>query len=124
MLKKCKITIHDISIIVNMKKTLTSVAIWETLPYTSINKKWGDENYFRFDINCPLECDAKSVIELGDIVFWPEGKCIAIGYGPTPISKGQEIRLISKCNIWGESTCNIHRLKKFSGQEKVKIERL
>ena len=124
MLKKCKITIHDISIIVNMKKTLTSEAIWETLPYTSINKKWGDESYFRFDINCPLECDAKSVIELGDIVFWPEGKCIAIGYGPTPISKGQEIRLISKCNIWGESTCNIHRLKKFSGQEKVKIERL
>jgi len=69
MLKKCKITIHDISIIVNMKKILSSIKIWETLPYTSINKKWGDENYFRFDINCPLECDAKSVIEFGDIVF-------------------------------------------------------
>ena len=113
MLKKCKITIHDISIIVNMKKTLTSIKIWETLPYTSINKKWGDENYFRFNINCPLERDAKTVIELGDIVFWPEGKCIAIGYGPTPISNNQEIRLISKCNIWGQSTCNIYRLKSF-----------
>ena len=124
MLKKCKITIHDISIIVNIKKTYTSEKIWEMLPYTSINKKWGNENFFSFDINCPLECDAKSVIELGDIVFWPEGKCIAIGYGPTPISKGEEIRLISKCNIWGKSTCNLHRLKKFSSQEKVKIERL
>lgn len=124
MLKKCKITIQDISIIVNIKKTYTSEMIWEMLPYTSINKKWGNENFFSFDINCPLECDAKSVIELGDIVFWPEGKCIAIGYGPTPISKGEEIRLISKCNIWGKSTCNLHRLKKFSGQEKVKIERL
>ena len=124
MLKKCKITIHDISIIVNIKKTYTSEKIWEMLPYTSINKKWGNENFFSFDINCPLECDAKSVIELGDIVFWPEGKCIAIGYGSTPISKGKEIRLISKCNIWGKSTCNLHRLKKFSGQEKVKIERL
>ena len=124
MLKKCKITIHDISIIVNMKKTLTSIKTWETLPYTSINKKWGDENYFRFDINYPLECDAKSVIEFGDIVFWPEGKCIAIGYGPTLTSNDQEIRLISKYNIWGKSTCNMHRLKKFSGQEKVKIERL
>ena len=124
MLKKCKITIHDISIIVNIKKTYTSEKIWEMLPYTSINKKWGNENFFSFNINCPLECDAKSVIELGDIVFWPEGKCIAIGYGPTPISKGEEIRLISKCNIWGKPTCNLHRLKKFSGQEKVKIERL
>ena len=124
MLEKCKITIHDISIIVNMKKTLTSIKIWETLPYTSINKKWGDENYFSFDVNCPLERDVKTVIELGDIVFLPEGKCIAIGYGPTPVSKGQEIRLISKCNIWGKSTCNMHRLKKFSRQEKVKIESL
>ena len=124
MLKKCKITIHDISIIVNINKTYTSGKIWEMLPYTSINKKWGNENFFSFDINCPLEYDAKSVIELGDIVFWPEGKCIAIGYGSTPISKGKEIRLISKCNIWGKSTCNLHRLKKFSGQEKVKIERL
>ena len=124
MLKKCKITIHDISIIVNMKKTLIYFKIWETFPYTSINKKWGDENYFSFDINCPLECDAKSVIELGDIVFFPKGKCIAIGYGPPPISNNQEIRSISKCNIWAKSTCNMHRLKKFSGQEKVKIERL
>ena len=124
MLKNCKITIHDISIIVNMKKTLTSTKIWETLPYTSINKKRGNENYFRFDISCSLECDEKSVIEFGDINFWPEGKCITIGYGPKPILNDQEIRLISKCNIWGKSTCNMHRLKKFSGQEKVKIERL
>ena len=124
MLKNCKITIHDISIIVNMKKTLTSIKNWETLPFTSINKKWGEVNYFLFDINCSLECDAKSVIEFGDIIFWPEDKCIAIGYCPTPISNDQEVRLISKYNIWGKSTCNMHRLKKFSVQEKVKIERL
>ena len=124
MLKNCKITIHDISIIVNMKKTLIYLKIWETSPYTSINKKWGDENYFSFDINCPLECDAQSVIEFGNIVFWPEGKCIAIGHGSTPISNNQEIRSISEFNIWEKSTCNMHRLKKFSGEEKVKIERL
>ena len=124
MLNKCKITIHDISIIVIIKKTFTSIKIWKTFSYTLINKKWDDENYFRFDINCQLECDAKSVIELGDIVFWPEGKCIAFGYCPTAISNGQAIRLISKYNIWGKSTFNMHRLKKFSGQEKLKIERL
>ena len=124
MLKNCKITIHDISIIVSMKKNHTYIKFWEILPYTSINKKWGDEDYFSFNINCPLEFDAISVIEFRDIVFWPEGKCIAIGYDPTPLSNNQEIRLISKCNIWGKSTCNMHRLKKFSGQEKVKIERL
>ena len=124
MLKKCKITIHDISIIVIIKKIFTSIKIWKTFSYTSINKKWDDENYFRFDINCPLECDAKSVIELWDIVFWREGKRIATGYGPTPNIERSRVWLISKCNVWRKSTCNMHRLKKFSGQEKVKIERL
>ena len=41
MLKKCKITIHDISIIVNIKRTLTSEKkkIREMLTYTSTNDK-------------------------------------------------------------------------------------
>ena len=117
MLKKCKITIHDISIINNIKKTLKSIKIWKTLLYTSIVKKWDYENYFRFDINCPLECDAKSVIELGCIVFWPEGKCITIGYGPTPISNGQEIRLIPKCNMWRKSTLICTGLKSFQDKK-------
>ncbi len=50
MPKKCKITIHDISIIVNIKRTLTSEKIREMLHYTSISDKWDKVNYFSFDI--------------------------------------------------------------------------
>tara|TARA_B100000989_G_scaffold274167_1_gene232825 strand:- start:885 stop:1256 length:372 start_codon:yes stop_codon:yes gene_type:complete len=123
MLKKCKITIHDTSILVCLKKTFTSRKIFEMSPCNSINK-WSNEHYLNFDINFPLESDAKSIIEYGDIVFWPDGKCIAIEYGPTPISQAQKFRLISKCNIWRKANCNLYEFEKFSRQEKVKIERL
>ena len=108
---------------IKLRSTNTANAIKNILPFKSIVKTWGDEIYFEIPIkkNLDLENDAKDVIVLGEIAYWIDGKCIAIGYGKTPISQNNEIRLATKTNIWGDAVINIKELSKIKDGDEVII---
>lgn len=63
----------------------TADAIMECLPIESEVKTWGDEIYFDTGIEAPV-MDATLQVDVGDIAYWPEGKCLCIFFGPTPES--------------------------------------
>ena len=108
---------------IKLRSTNTANAIKNILPFKSIVKTWGDEIYFEIPIekNIDLESDAKDVIDLGEVAYWIDGKCIAIGYGKTPISQNNEIRLAAKTNIWGDAVINIKELNKIKDGDEVII---
>ena len=87
---------------INLRNTETAKLIAETIPINSKIQIWGEELFFDTNLQVKLEDDAKEVVQLGELAFWTEGSAIAIGYGKTPVSINQEIRLISPCNIWGD----------------------
>ena len=80
---------------VQLRDTETAKAILKILPIEATVKKWGDEFYFEAPLKQKLELEdnAKEIINLGEIVYWVEGGCIAIagfcksGFKPLP-SKG------------------------------------
>ena len=113
------------SYIINIKlrSTKTASAIKNILPFKSIVKTWGEEIYFEIPIeeSLDLENDAKDIINIGEIAYWIEGKCIAIGYGKTPISKGNEIKLAARTNIWGDALLNIKELNKIKDGDEVVV---
>ena len=108
---------------IKLRSTNTANAIKNILPFKSIVKTWGDEIYFEIPIkkNLDLESDAKDVINLGEIAYWIDGKCIAIGYGKTPISQNNEIRLAAKTNIWGDGVLDVKELGKIRDGDEIII---
>jgi len=108
---------------IKLRSTKTSSAIKNILPFKSIVKTWGEEIYFEIPIeeSLDLENDAKDIINIGEIAYWIEGKCIAIGYGKTPISKGNEIKLAARTNIWGNALLNIKELNKIKDGDEVVV---
>lgn len=123
-MKKCKITIDKIIFEVVLFDSPTANEIWNSLPMSSNIKTWGKEIYFYTDVVANKEPNAKSIIEFGEIAYWPTGKAIAIGFGKTPISQKDEIRLADDCNIWGETKFDLKKLENIAEGQPIKIEKI
>lgn len=124
ILKKVKIEFLKQSIEVKLDDTATSRAIWDACPIKSITNTWGNEIYFETNIKVIKDETAKDIVNLGEIAFWVEGSSIAIGFGPTPISKAEEIRLVTKANIIGNTSSDLSILSMVNSGEIVIVSRI
>ena len=104
--------------------TPTAKAVAAALPISSSVLTWGEEVYFDVPLEVKREADARAVIVPGEIAFWPQGPAIAIGFGRTPISKGNETRLASPCNVFAKAIGNVKALAKVKTGAKVEVTAL
>jgi hypothetical protein len=123
-MKKIKINFLSISILVDLHNTENAMQIWESCPIKAIVNIWGGEIYFETKIKAVKDRTAKNLINKGEIAFWLEGSSIAIGFGPTPVSKGDKIRLVTNANIIGETATNLSSLSMVNSGKIVIVERI
>ena len=121
-MQKILITAGPVQIEAEPLNTPTARAIFKRLPIHSKARTWGEEIYFSTPIDVPLEPDAKDVVEPGELAFWVEGHSIAIGFGRTPMSHDQEIRLATKTNIWAKALTDVKLLKAVKDGETISVE--
>jgi hypothetical protein len=100
----------------------TAKAILEVLPLEARANTWGDEIYFSIPVNIEAE-NPKSVVDLGDLGYWPPGNAFCIFFGPTPMSKRDEIRPASPVNVFGRVIGDPKVFKAVKGGEKVRLAR-
>lgn len=118
---KIKIKSGNIFVEAKLNNTKTADVIHKALPIEGIVNLWGDEIYFSIPIILGLEEDAKEIVEKGDLGYWPSGNAFCIFFGPTPVSKENEIRPASKVNVFGQIISDIKVLKNITAGSKIKV---
>jgi hypothetical protein len=121
-MRKIKITANGLEIRAELFDTPTADAIWAALPFEAKAQTWGKEVYFTTPVVVQLEPDAKDVVEAGELAFWVGGRAIAIGFGPTPVSQVEEIRLFEPTNIWGKALDDVKQLGRIRAGALIRVE--
>ena len=82
----------------------TCNSILDSLPFTVNAHVWGEEIYTDESPISQAEENAKALVDLNDVAYWPSGKAICLFFGPTPIGKKGEIKPYSPVNVVGKIT--------------------
>ena len=99
--------------------------ILDSLPFSVSAHLWGEEIYTDESTITQPEENAKALVELNDVAYWPSGKAVCLFFGPTPIGKKGEIKPYSPVNVVGKIT-NPDKtiLSKINDEVKISFEKI
>jgi hypothetical protein len=117
-----RIRIGTLSIEAELHDTPTGRQIAGALPIQASFNTWGDEIYFAIPVVSELEDNAREVVDVGDLGYWPPGKALCIFFGQTPMSRPGEIRPASAVNIVGKVKGDASQFKEVMRERQVILE--
>jgi uncharacterized protein len=117
-----RITAGTVSAQARLNDSRTADAIWNALPVEARAQTWGDEIYFAIAVKEP-EDGAREIVEMGDLGYWPPGQAFCIFFGPTPASRGDEIRPASPVNVVGRVAGDARAFTRVRSGARVMLER-
>jgi hypothetical protein len=120
--RRIRITAGTVAADAALNDSVTAAAVWEALPLSVPGETWGDEIYFSIPVKAKPE-SPRETVEKGDLGYWPPGSAFCIFFGPTPASRGSEIRPASPVNILGRVLGDSTVFKKVRSGTTVRVER-
>jgi len=103
--------------------TPTGRAVYEALPLQRNVNRWGEEIYFEVPVECELEENASSEVNIGDLAYWPNIPAFCIFFGPTPVSRDDKPRAYSPVNVFGRVLGDATALKGITNGARIRVNR-
>jgi hypothetical protein len=119
---RIRISWHGSETIGVLADTPTARKLLDASPCDSSANTWGEEVYFGVPVRADLDPDAKQVVPPGSICFWVEGQSLAIPFGRTPSSRGNECRLVTAVNVLGKLEGDPRVLDSVNAGDAIRVE--
>ena len=116
-----RITAGAVTLTAELNDSRSAAAIAAALPIEAKAQTWGDEIYFGIGLTLAGE-SPQEVVALGDLGYWPPGQAFCIFFGPTPLSRGDEIRPASAVNVVGRVIGDARAFARVRAGSRVRIE--
>ncbi len=116
------IRVGDVRLAAELYDTPTGAEVASLLPLETPFNTWGDEIYFEIPLAHELDETAREVVEMGDLGYWPTGQAFCIFFGPTPVSRKEEIVPASAVNVIGKVKDDARLLKSVMAAHQIRIE--
>jgi hypothetical protein len=124
MERKIRIITGELKVEAELNESKTAQMIWSALPIQGKNNLWGEEIYFSIPVNAGSEQGARELVSAGELGYWPPGNAFCIFFGPTPASRGDEIRAASAVNIVGKVLSDPKTFRKAKDGAHIILEKI
>jgi hypothetical protein len=118
-----RVVVGSVTLDAELSDTPCARAVAEALPIEASISTWGDEFYFSVPVRQSADDTATLEVKVGDIGYWPPGEALAIFFGPTPASTGDDPVPASDVNVVGRILGDARSLKNVARERSIRIER-
>ena len=122
MSQSITITIQNQTFTAGLNDCPAARQLLEALPLKLRMSRWGEEYYGDCGLAIGLEDDAREIVEVGELAYWPPGSALCFFFGPTPASTDARPRAASAVQPLGRFTGSVEALKTFGSSIEVQIE--
>ena len=121
-MRHIRIQSGEISVTATIDDSATAEAIWNALPLEASANTWGHEIYFRIPVQVEETPEAREIVEVGELGYWPPGQAFCIFFGRTPASQGEEPRAASPVNVFGRVEDDATQFQAVSHGARITLE--
>ncbi len=103
-----------------LNDTPASRELIKSLPISSRVSTWGDEIYFDTGVAAP-DAGATMNPAVGEIGYWPPGRCLCVFFGPTPASDSGDPVAASPVVVVGKTSASPELLRGIADGEEITV---
>ncbi len=119
---KIKITIGGVQVVAELQPNRTAQAIVDALPIDASVNQWGEEFYCSLPGVKDYRETAKNQVKVGDVAFWGMGQMLAVFFGRTPMSLGEDPVPADRVNVIGKIQGDAKVLQQAVGATTMQVE--